>query len=198
MTTVYFIRHAEPDFTIHNDMERPLSDRGRESCKKVTKYLRDKEISSVFSSPYLRAYDTVKDFAEASLMPVKKAPEFRERAIDTEWIEDFWCFVEKQWQDFDYKLSGGESLKDVQNRTVSALKRYVTEYRGQNIVIGSHGTAISTVLNYYDKEFNFEQFKRVVDIMPFVVAMIFDGTEFKAFEVLNILGTRVEKIYTSR
>ncbi len=25
MTTVYFIRHAEPDYTNHSDAERPLS-----------------------------------------------------------------------------------------------------------------------------------------------------------------------------
>ncbi len=198
MTTVYLIRHAEPDFTNHNDMERPLSDKGRESCKYVVKYLRDKEINYVFSSPYLRAYDTVKDFAEINQTPIKRTPEFRERAIDTEWIDDYWSFVAKQWQDFDHKLSGGESLKEVQSRTVSALKRYVSEYRGQNIVIGSHGTAISTILNYFDKEFNLNQFRRIVNIMPFAAVMIFEGTEFKAFEVLDIHGPEVVKIYTSR
>ncbi len=198
MTTIYLIRHAEPDFSVHNDMERPLNDRGRESCKQVTKYLQDKGINNVFSSPYLRAYDTIKDFAQANALPVEKIFDFRERAVDAEWIEDFWGFVEKQWQDFDYKLSGGESLREVQNRTIAALQSLVSEFKDQNIVIASHGTAISTILNYYDKEFNFEQFKRIVNVMPFAVAMIYEGLEFKAFEVLNILGPAVEKIYTSR
>jgi len=34
------------------------------------------------------------------------------------WIEDFNSFAKKQWEDFDYKLSDGESLREVQNRNI--------------------------------------------------------------------------------
>lgn len=64
MATVYLIRHAEPDFNVHDDKERPLTKRGKESCKKVIEYLQDKEIDVIYSSPYLRAVDTIRPFAE--------------------------------------------------------------------------------------------------------------------------------------
>ena len=46
-------------------MERPLTIKGKEDSKLVTDYLRDKDIEIVLSSPYLRAIETVKDFADS-------------------------------------------------------------------------------------------------------------------------------------
>lgn len=42
--------------------------------------------------------------------------DFRERRVDSEWIEDFNAFCRKQWEDFSYKLSDGETLSEVQER----------------------------------------------------------------------------------
>ena len=36
MTTVYFIRHAEPNYNNHDDMSRDLSPKGLEDLKLVT------------------------------------------------------------------------------------------------------------------------------------------------------------------
>ena len=64
MTTVYFIRHAEPNYDNHNDLLRELSSKGLEDRKLVTAFLADKNIDVILSSPYKRAIDTVRDFAE--------------------------------------------------------------------------------------------------------------------------------------
>ena len=61
-TTVYFVRHAQPNYKNHDDMLRELSAKGLQDRKLVTNFLKDKEIDMVFSSPYKRAVDTVKDF----------------------------------------------------------------------------------------------------------------------------------------
>ncbi|HWT73517.1 MAG TPA: histidine phosphatase family protein [Mobilitalea sp.] len=37
---------------------------------------------------------------------------------------------------------------DVQERNINALMRVIEEYQGKNIVIGSHGTALSTIISY--------------------------------------------------
>lgn len=63
MTTVYFVRHAQPNFDNHDDLSWGLSPKGLEDRKLVTKYLEDKDIDIVLASPYKRAVDTVKHFA---------------------------------------------------------------------------------------------------------------------------------------
>lgn len=118
MTTIYFVRHAEPDYKIHDDITRPLTVKGMADTKLVTEYLKDKEINKVLSSPYHRAICTVKDFTS---------------------------FTKKQWEDFDYKLSDGESLREVQERNIKALSDVLSLHKGCNIVVGTHGTALSTI-----------------------------------------------------
>lgn len=101
MTTLYFVRHAEPDYTNHNDMERTLTQKRKEDRKLVTEYLADKNIDVVASSPYVRAVDTVKHFADTYGLTIDMEEDFRERKIDSEWIEDFNTFTKMQWSDFN-------------------------------------------------------------------------------------------------
>lgn len=42
MTTVYFVRHAEPNYNNHNDELRELSPKGLKDRKLVTDFLSDK------------------------------------------------------------------------------------------------------------------------------------------------------------
>lgn len=51
MTYIYFIRHAEPNYNNHNDKLRELSLKGMTDRKLVTKYLSDKSVDVVLSSP---------------------------------------------------------------------------------------------------------------------------------------------------
>lgn len=105
MTNIYFIRHAEPNFENHDDMTRELSAKGLKDRELVTKFLMDKQIDAVVSSPFKRAIDTVRDFADKNGMDITVIADFRERRVDSCWIEDFTSFSKKQWEDFTYKLS---------------------------------------------------------------------------------------------
>ena len=89
MTKVYFVRHAEPNYNNHNDFLRELTSKGMEDRKLVTKFLEDKHIDIVLSSPYKRAVDTVKDFADGYGIKIDIVNDFRERKVDSGWIEDF-------------------------------------------------------------------------------------------------------------
>jgi 2,3-bisphosphoglycerate-dependent phosphoglycerate mutase len=195
MTTIYLIRHAQPDYTIHNDMERPLTEEGKISCNKVTEYLLDKKITKVYSSPYKRAMDTVKDFAIATGHSIEAIYDIRERTVDEGWIDNFSEFVHNQWKDFNYKLEGGECLKEVQLRCIRALEVIITEHPEGNIVIGSHGTAISAIIHYYDQEYGIDHFNRIRNIMPFVARLEFEHTTCKSIEIIDIMGNEEQRIY---
>ena len=176
MTHVYYVRHAEPNYNNHNDVLRELSPKGLADRKLVTEFLMDKQIDVIVSSPYKRAIDTVKDFSERSGLEVEIIEDFRERKIDSVWIDDFTTFAKKQWGDFRYKLSDGECLSEVQQRNIKVLNKLINHYMGKNIVIGGHGTALSTIINYYDTTFGYDDFEEMKHKMPWIVEFCFDDT----------------------
>lgn len=89
MTTVYFVRHAQPNFNNHDDLTRELTAQGLKDSKRVTEFLWDKGIDVILSSSYKRAIDTIKDFADAKKIEIKCIADFRERKVGNAWIEDF-------------------------------------------------------------------------------------------------------------
>ena len=188
MTTVYFVRHAEPNFNNHDDMTRELTEKGLEDRKLVTEFLWNKNIDLVLSSPYKRSVDTIKDFADKKNLDIHTVDDFRERKIDSVWIEDYESFCKAQWEDFNYKLSDGETLGEVQKRNVEALNYVLKQYEGKNIVIGSHGTALSTIINYYDNAFGYKEFQNIRGLMPWIVKFVFDGIECIQIEEYNLFS----------
>ena len=88
MTHLYYVRHAQPDYSVHDDLTRPLTEKGMRDCALVTAFLADKSIDRVFSSPYKRAVDTVQPFAAQAHLPITLIDDLRERRIDS----DFVCF----------------------------------------------------------------------------------------------------------
>lgn len=92
MTTVFFVRHAEPNYNNRDDRLRELSPRGMQDRKRVTAFLARRQIDAVLSSPYKRAVDTVRDFADRYGLAVQTVEDFRERKVDQGWIEDFTAF----------------------------------------------------------------------------------------------------------
>ncbi len=198
MTHVYFVRHAEPNYNNHNDLTRELTEKGLSDRKLATSYLADKSIDIALSSPYIRSIDTIKDFADAYNLTITTIEDFKERKIDSCWIEDFNSFARKQWEDFSYKLSDGESLDDVQKRNISALNQVLQTYDGKNIVIGSHGTALSTIINYYQPAFLYSQFEQIKGLMPWIVHFVFDGNECIKIESVNLFTNTTETIYHFR
>jgi len=174
MTDLYFIRHAEPRYDA-DDRTRGLSDRGLRDRALVSEFLADKSVDAVLSSPYRRAVETVEAFADAHGMEVVPVEDFRERCIADGWIEDFREFTRRQWEDPDFRLDGGESLREVQRRNIAALTDVLRQYAGKNVAVGTHGTALSTIIRYFVPSFGYAEFDRIRGKMPWAVHFVFAG-----------------------
>jgi 2,3-bisphosphoglycerate-dependent phosphoglycerate mutase len=185
-TNIYFVRHAQPDISIKDDMLRPLTEKGMADTKRVTKVLKDRNIEAIYSSPYKRAYDTVKDLAEVTRLEINIVEGFRERKVDNVWVDDFKAFSRRQWEDFNFKLECGECLREVQERNVAALNDVLKNNLGSNIVVGSHGTALSTIINYYNPDFGYEGFWSITDKMPYILCFKFKNMEFIGMEEVEL------------
>ena len=189
MTTVYFIRHADSDNTNHDGRNRPLTEKGSADRRLVTEFLQDKGIDAVLSSPYKRAVDTVSDFASAYGFEVELNEDFREQHEEG-WSDDeqFLIYNEKQWADFSLKTLTGESLAAVQKRNIAALNDALVRYKDKHIVVGTHGTALSTIINYYDNSHDFNGFLAMVNIKPWVVRMDFDENRCIRIEKIDLFN----------
>lgn len=187
MTVIYFIRHAEPDLSEHRDALRPLSEKGRNDRALVSRFLSDKGVEVIYSSPYLRAKQTIEDYAEKRSIGIICIDDLRERKVGNEWIEDFAGFAERQWADRDYHLKDGESLDEVEKRQTSVLSSILEAHSGKIIAVGSHGTAMSVLINHFDRSFGYEDFRQMN--MPHAAEFVFDDEGKCVNLILNDLFT---------
>lgn len=176
MTRVYFVRHAQSDYRSGSDRERGLTAEAMEDRQVVLDFLRDKPVDVFWCSPYRRSLDTIRTAAEFFGMPIRTDERLRER----ETVPGGNCreMFRKRWGDFDWHEPGGEALRSVQERNIAALTEILEQNEGKTVVIGTHGTALSTILNYYDPSWDCDAFLRIIDWMPFVVDLDFEGTRY--------------------
>lgn len=173
VTRVYFVRHAQSDHSHKNDKTRPLTAEGKADSKIVLNFLKDREIDVFYSSPYKRSIDTIADAAAFYGKKIHTDKRLREREAGVN--SNNQMMFAKRWANLDYHEDQGESIHMVQKRNMTALEEILEKNKGKNIVIGTHGTALSSILNFYNPAFGCKDFLRIIDWMPYVVELDFDG-----------------------
>ena len=174
MTKIYFVRHAQSDWRSGPDRERGLTAEALEDRRVVLAFLRDKPVDAFYCSPYRRSMDTIQEAADYFGLPIHTDERLRERAAAPggNCLELF----QKRWSDFGWHEPGGECLRSVQSRNIAALTDILTANPGKTLVIGTHGTALSTILNHFDPRFGCDDFMRIINWMPYIVELDFEGT----------------------
>jgi 2,3-bisphosphoglycerate-dependent phosphoglycerate mutase len=191
MTSIYFVRHAQPNHAWEEDRTRPLTNEGLEDSRKVTEFLRKFKINCYASSPYKRSFDTIKEIALEHGIDIIMDERFREREKGANG-NNFEMF-KRRWGDFDCHEEGGESLKMVQKRNIEAILEILNNHKDENIVIGTHGTALSTILNYFEPVYCSEDFLRIIDYMPYIIRLDFHGIKCIGKEELLIVEKEFKK-----
>lgn len=188
ITTIIFVRHAQSVYG-SDDRNRPLSDAGLEDRKIVAETLLDRKIDAFLCSPYKRSMDTIRPAAELRNMLIRTDERFRERQCG-DFTSDS---LARRWADFSWAEENGECLAAVQGRNMEALRDVLRNYAGQTVVIGTHGTALSTILNYYNPRFGLQDFLRIVSWMPYVIELTFDGDKLISVKELNHVDKEISK-----
>lgn len=184
-TEIITVRHAKVEYT-PDDKERALSKEGKEQIKDVLKNLKHKEIDVIYSSPFIRAIDTIKSYAEYRNFKIHIVEDLKERKVSDHFIDDFETFAIKQWKDFDYKLPYGESLREVQERGIKVIEKIIKKNKGKTIVVGTHGTFLGVLLNHYEKKCDYIFWKNLQ--MPAIISIIIDSQGL----VKNIVETKLD------
>lgn len=196
MTTVYFIRHAQADSSVHNPFLRPLTEKGIRDRALITNFLLDKNITCAFSSPYKRSIDTIADFTDRKGVKIEIVDDFREHETisDNYCDDDYFPFIQRYWEDKRYKVPGDESIEDLQKRNIHALHTILKQHKNETVIIGTHGMALSAILNFYDKTYDYQAFLSMVKIKPWIVKMVFQGLENTKIEYIDLFARRSDHI----
>ena len=175
MTKIYFVRHAQPEHAWEDDRTRPLTGEGKKDSAIVFEFLKDKHIDAFYSSPYKRSMDTIADSADFFGKDIITDEDLREREKGENGNNH--GMFHKRWADHNYHEEGGESIAMVQKRNMRALTEILRDNIDKEVVVGTHGTALSTILNFYDKSFGCDDFLRIIDRMPYVIELDFEGNK---------------------
>jgi len=173
MTKIYFVRHAQLEHAWEDDKTRPLTGEGKKDSAIVFEFLKDKHIDAFYSSPYKRSIDTIAGSADFFGKDIITDEDLREREKGENGNNH--GMFQKRWDDHNYHEEGGESIAMVQKRNMRALTEILRDNIDKEVVVGTHGTALSTILNFYDKSFGCDDFLRIIDWMPYVIELNFEG-----------------------
>lgn len=175
-TNLYFTRHAHSTYS-PDELNRPLSEKGQTDAERMTGILIKENIDYVISSPYKRAVQTVKSVADDIGIEIIIENGFKERILSDVPVENFDFAITKVWEEPTFSWKGGESNIIAQQRGVEATLKVLEKYKGNNIVVGIHGNIMVLIMNYFDKKYGFNFWKKLN--MPDVYKLSFEGTTLK-------------------
>jgi 2,3-bisphosphoglycerate-dependent phosphoglycerate mutase len=170
---IYIIRHCEAK---GQSSDSPLTEKGFIQANELTDLLFNFKVDRVISSPFLRAIQTIKPFAENKNIEIEMDSRLSERVLSSTFFPDWMDKLEETFNDMDLKYEGGESSNDARNRIVEVVNDIVAS-NSENTIIVAHGGVISLLLNHYDKNFGFDQWKSLSN--PDVYLLRISQNEFQ-------------------
>lgn len=209
-TVVYLIRHSEAtpknnlkNISIHDSKQilnekSFLSVSGEKRAEELSKMEELQNIDAVYSSSYVRSLETAKYIALENNTIINIDDRLNERKIgdmgDMDWCE----FYRLQMKDFDFKLSGGESINQVKKRMVAAMKNILMFETGNRVAVVSHSTALTCLLSAWcetGRNYNGEIIlsyngESIIDgsfTAPMIFKVVFDGMNVLSVEYLELI-----------
>lgn len=185
MTRVYFVRHAKTDYRNPVDRDRVLTPEGMQDRYLARDFLISQHLEPdklhLFSSHFKRAVDTLQPFADHVGLPIQIDEDFREWTVIAP-EEAYYEACRRAWEDFTYRYKQCETLEEVQQRNVRKLMELTARYPDETILIGSHGTALSTVIHYFNPDYGYPDLIRTMEIKPWIVRFDFEENRFLRYE----------------
>ncbi len=149
-TYVLLIRHgqsegnAEHRFGGHT--ATPLSPRGRKQAVATAEALKKDSLTAIYSSDLERAIETATPLSTLTGLPINATDAFRERSVGVMEGLTFEAAAQKHPEeyaallrrDFEHVLNGGESYRQLLDRSRNKLDEIIARHRGGKIAVFSH------------------------------------------------------------
>ena len=150
MVNIYLVRHGETDWNLAGRLQGstdiPLNDQGKQSALKTAQYFKANGIviSSIMTSPLMRARQTAQIIADVLAIPVIEQQALTERCFG----EAEGLTAEERMLKFpDQDIPGLEDIQVVRQRVWNVLQTLATAHADESIIIVSHGGVINAILS---------------------------------------------------
>jgi probable phosphoglycerate mutase len=149
-TTVYLIRHANPNYQLAKrlgDRLMPLSLIGKKQAQELTKTLIKLKIDSIYASSFARSQQTAAYFSNRHHLDIK----IDERLDEIDWkawhrVKYFRTSEERRRQSLASYHLLDKQLDKMQTQTRRVLSDIFEDNKGKNVAVFCHGNIIKSFL----------------------------------------------------
>ncbi|MGX5715755.1 histidine phosphatase family protein [Arthrobacter sp. MAHUQ-56] len=150
LTTFALVRHGQTDWNaerrLQGSTDIPLNDIGRGQARDAVAVLAPYEWDAIVSSPLSRAAETADLIAEGLGLTVsRRVPELTERSFGP--AEGMQAGPELDALRVPGGFKGAESEDEAADRGIAALEALAEEFRGQRLLVVTHGTLLRVTLS---------------------------------------------------
>ena len=138
-------------------IDSKVSEEGKAQIKKITEYLSDEKINSIYTTTSSRTKETVKDLAEINSIQIQESKDLQEINFGDFEGKDFKEIQKNYPKEFDkmikegyeYRYPNGESLIDCYERVSKEIQLILDNAENNDtILICSHAGTIINILTY--------------------------------------------------
>src|SRR5690625_4660757 len=118
---IFLVRHCSATGQ-HKDS--PLTHKGIKQAYLLANFFHDQNIpiDKIISSPYLRAIESIKPYAQKQQIKIEIDERLKERVLSAEPLDDWFEVLQYSFINTNFKLPGGESSNDAVQRALEVLQ----------------------------------------------------------------------------
>lgn len=190
---IYFVRHGSTNSlekNISQSAEEPLSQKGVEEARQLTKRFKSVKIDLVISSSYTRAIQTAKFISKKIktsnlFVETRKPSEVVGKSKEDKKVQAILKKVEEMFSvDTNWRFSDEENFQDLKIRAIEAIN-YLQKLNRDNVVVVSHGNFLCFLIGLMllRDSFSPQIFLKLKDIIKLyrtgVSIVTYDGNQWK-------------------
>ncbi|AST94098.1 MULTISPECIES: histidine phosphatase family protein [Sutcliffiella] len=168
---IYLVRHCKAD---GQKFDAQLTVEGIEQAKVLAEFLSNKQIDTIITSPFSRAFQSVQPLADMLQLQLVKDERLGERVLSEHDHPNWLHMLEESFKRLDLTFPGGESSFQAMERGSSVINEIVRS-DSKVSVVATHGNLMSLILKNYEPTFGFKEWQSLTN--PDVFKITFLGTD---------------------
>lgn len=152
------------------ESDAPLTEEGCRQAQKLAHFLKRYNFNILLSSPFKRAIDTIKPYAELTHNEIKTDKRLAERVLSTQTDPNWdWKFhLERTYKEEHLKFPGGESSFEAKQRIHSLIKE-LEDAGHHSVLLVTHGNLMSMLISLYEPSFEFKEWELLTNPDVFMI-----------------------------
>ncbi len=200
--TIYVVRHGETEWNVKDIImghkDSPLTRKGKKQARNIASNLRSEKFDSIFSSDLLRAKRTAEIIALEHNLVIKTSKLLREKTwgswegkLVKRYRKELQSVFEKYQRLSEKKKHTFRVAKDIETneeiaiRLITFLREAAVAYAGKNIVVVTHGVAMTILLIHLGFATYDELTPAQIDNAAYV-KILSDGIDFFVKETFGV------------